>query len=102
MNPKVFITRRLPEETLNLLRAECEVSLWPHDALPVPRDILLWEVRGARGLYAMLTDRIDAAVMDAAPGLKVISNMAVGYDNIVVKEATARRIPVGNTPGVLT
>ncbi|MBI1801622.1 MAG: D-glycerate dehydrogenase [Chloroflexi bacterium] len=100
--PKIFVTRRLPEETLNLLRAECEVSLWPHDAPPVPRDILLWEVRDAQGLYAMLTDRIDAAVMDAAPGLKVISNMAVGYDNIVVKEATARRIPVGNTPGVLT
>ncbi len=100
--PRVFVTRNMPEEILDLLRAECEVKLWPHDEPPVPRDVLLRAVRDVQGIFSMLTEQIDAAVMDAAPDLKVISNMAVGYDNIVVKEATARKLPVGNTPGVLT
>ena len=100
--PRVFIARFIPEEHLALVRSACHVDLWPDD-LPPPRDVLLERVKGVDGILSLLTDRIDAAVMDSAgPGLKVISNCAVGFDNIDVSEATRRGIPVGNTPGVLT
>jgi glyoxylate reductase len=100
--PRVFIARFIPEEYLAQVRSACQVDLWPDD-LPPPRDILLERVKGVEGILSLLTDKIDAAVMDAAgPGLKVISNCAVGFDNIDVSEATRRGIPVGNTPGVLT
>ncbi len=100
--PKIFVTRRIPEEGLHLLEAACTVDLWPEDR-PPSREALLARVRGVEGILSMLTDRIDAAVMDAAgPQLKVISNYAVGYDNIDIPAATARGIPVGHTPGVLT
>ncbi len=100
--PSVLITRRIPPEKLSIARQTCEVDLWD-DELPPPREVLLQRARGKQALLVLLTDRIDAAVMDAAgPGLRVISNCAVGYDNIDVAEATRRGIPVGNTPGVLT
>jgi glyoxylate reductase len=92
----------MPDEIARMLSAECEVRMWPQDEPAVPREVLLHEVRDAQGIFSLITEKIDAEVMDAAPGLKVISNVAVGYDNIVVKEATQRKIPVGNTPGVLT
>jgi len=80
----------------------CDVDLWP-DELPPGRDELLQHVRGMDGLLCLLTDTIDGEVMDeAGPQLKVISNHAVGVDNINVNAATARKIPVGNTPDVLT
>lgn len=69
---------------------------------PPPRDVYLEKVRGIDGLLSILTDKIDAEIMDASPGLKVISNLAVGFDNIDVPAATGRGILVGNTPGVLT
>src|SRR5216117_40806 len=100
--PKVFVTRNMPEPIVAMLRGECEVSVWPQDEPPVPRDVLLREAREAQGLYTMLTEKIDAELFDAAPNLKVVSQMAVGYDNIDVREATRRKIPVGYTPGVLT
>lgn len=100
--PKVFVTRIIPDAGLRLVQTACDVDLWT-DELPPPREVLLARVRGVEGLLCLLTDRIDAEVMDAAgPGLKVISNHAVGYDNIDVPAATARGIPVGNTPGILT
>lgn len=100
--PKVFVTRLILDTGLRLVQDFCDVDLWT-DELPPGREILLERVRGVDGILCLLTDRIDAEVMDAAgPQLKVISNHAVGYDNIVVPEATARRIPVGNTPGILT
>jgi lactate dehydrogenase-like 2-hydroxyacid dehydrogenase len=100
--PRVFVTRMLPGPALSALRAACDAAIWPGD-LPPGRAALLEGVRGADGLLCLLTDPVDAALLDAAgPGLKVISNCAVGYDNIAVPEATARGIPVGNTPGVLT
>jgi glyoxylate reductase len=78
------------------------VDLWT-DELPPSREVLLQRVRGIDGLLCLLTDRIDGEVLDAAgPQLKVVSNHAVGYDNIDARAATARRIPVGNTPGILT
>jgi lactate dehydrogenase-like 2-hydroxyacid dehydrogenase len=100
--PRVFITRIIPEGGLNLVHQACNADVWP-DECPPPREELLERVVGVDGLLSMLTEEIDAQVMNAAgPGLKVISNFAVGYDNIDVAAATARAIPVGNTPGVLT
>jgi len=99
---KVFVTRRIPEKGLEMLRKEYTVELWPGEMPPTP-DELLEKVTGAAGILCLLTDKIDAAVMDAAgAGLKVISNFAVGYDNIDIHEATRRGIAVGNTPGALT
>src|SRR5581483_11901028 len=100
--PRVFVGRPLPEAGLGLVRAACDVDVWP-GPLPPPRGALVERVRGADGILAVLTDRIDAEVMEAAGrGLRVISNFAVGVDNVDVAEATRRSIPVGNTPGVLT
>lgn len=101
MKPKVFVTRRVPEDGINLLQESCEVEVW-EDELPVPRDVLLRKVADIEGLYCLLTEKVDQELLDAAPRLKVVSNMAVGYDNIDVAACTARGIPVGNTPGVLT
>ncbi|HZT41063.1 MAG TPA: D-glycerate dehydrogenase [Chthonomonadaceae bacterium] len=98
---KVFVTRALPEEALQKVREIAEVEVWP-EALPPPREALLEKVAAVDGLLCLLTDRIDAQLLDAAPGLRVVSQMAVGYDNIDVAACTARGIPVGNTPGVLT
>ncbi len=102
MKPKVFVTRVSPEEGLARVREQCEADVWP-DELPPPRPALLERVRGVAGILALLTDRIDGELLDAAgAGLRVVSNMAVGYDNIDVAEVTRRGIPAGNTPGVLT
>ena len=100
--PKVFVTRAIPDRGLELLRQACRIEVWDGE-LPPPREVLLERVGGIDGLLSLLTDPVDAGLMDAAgPGLRVISNYAVGYDNIDVAEATGRGIPVGNTPGVLT
>ena len=100
--PKVFVTRAIPDKGFNLIRDFCDVDLWP-DELPPDRAELLQHVRGMDGLLCLLTDKIDGEVMDeAGQQLKVISNYAVGVDNIDVNAATARKIPVGNTPDVLT
>jgi glyoxylate reductase len=84
-----------------MVRAACDLRMWEQDS-PTPRDLLLREAAECEGILALLTEKIDPEVLAAAPRLKVISNMAVGYDNIDIPAATARRIPVGNTPGVLT
>ncbi len=100
--PKVFATRTIREGGLNLLRDFCELDLWT-DELPPDQPTLLQKVRGVDGLLCLLSDRIDKNVLDAAgSSLKVISNHAVGYDNIDIAAATARGILVGNTPGILT
>ncbi len=101
---KVFVTRRIPAAGLDLLRAadNLELDVWEGE-LPPPDEILTARSRGCTGLLTLVSDRIDGALMDAAgPQLKVIANYAVGYDNIDIPAATVRRIPVGNTPGVLT
>lgn len=101
MKPRIYLTRRIPRAGLALLEEACEVRLWD-EPLPVPREVLLREVAEAEGLLTLLSDRIDAEVIAAAPKLRVISQYAVGYDNIDLATATARGIPVGNTPDVLT
>jgi glyoxylate reductase len=99
--PSVFVTRRLPGDALDRLASTVEVDRW-QDELPPPYDELVRRSSGADALICLLTDRIDASLIAKAPRLRVISNVAVGYDNIDVAAATARGIPVGNTPGVLT
>ena len=100
--PGVFVTRRILEPAMSMVDDFCEIDLW-QDSLQPDREELLHHIAGKQGLLCLLTDRIDAEVMDAAGGvLKVISNCAVGVDNVDVPAATARGIPVGNTPGVLT
>jgi len=100
--PKVFVSRVIPDAGLDLVKEACDADIWP-DRLPPSYEILVERVRGVDGILSVLTERIDANLMDAAgPQLKVISQMAVGYDNIEVAAAKARGIPVGNTPGVLT
>jgi glyoxylate reductase len=100
--PRVFVTRIIPDKGLDLVKDFCDVDLWTGD-LPPSREELLKRVKGIDGLLCLLTEDIDGEVMDAAgPQLKVISNYAVGFDNINVDDATERNIPVGNTPDVLT
>jgi glyoxylate reductase len=100
--PKVFVTRLIPEKGLEIIRDFCDVDLWQEE-LPPGREELLKRVQGVDGLLCLLTDRVDGEVMDAAgERFKVISNHAVGFDNIDVPAATARGIPIGNTPDVLT
>lgn len=100
--PRVFVTRPIPDRGLDVIKNFCDADVWT-DELPPSRDVLLERVRGVEGIVSLLTDRIDGEVMDAAgPQLKVVSNQAVGFDNIDVIAATQRGIPVGNTPDVLT
>jgi glyoxylate reductase len=99
--PRVFVTRELPGDGIDRLRKVANVDVWPDIDPPPPPD-LLRGLDGADGVLVLITDRIDAAVMDANPGLRIISNMGVGYDHIDPKAATERGILVTNTPGVLT
>jgi glyoxylate reductase len=99
--PKVFVSRRIPDEGLNAIKAACDVDLWS-DQLPPPTDELRKRVKDCDGLVSLLTDRIDGPLLDAAPRLKVVSNFAVGFNNVDVPACTARGVCVGNTPGVLT
>jgi len=102
MKPKVYITRRIPEEALRLIQEHSQVDCWDEEDRPVPREVLEEKIREIDGLYCLLTETIDQAMLERARKLKVISNMAVGYNNIDVAAATRRGIMVTNTPGVLT
>jgi len=100
--PYVLVMRRIPAAGLALLREAADVRVWPGEE-PMPRATALSWVQGADGLLTLLTDRVDEALLAAAgPQLKVVSNFAVGFDNVDVEACTRRGIPVGNTPGVLT
>ena len=100
--PKVFVARRIPEDGVQPIVAACDARVWEDD-LPPPRAVLLEAIRGCDGVLTLLTDKVDDEFLDAAgPQLKVVSNYAVGFDNIDVPAVTRRGIPAGNTPGVLT
>src|SRR5918996_369447 len=99
--PKVFVTRLIPEAGLDKVREHCDADVWT-EPLPPPPDVLRKRIADCEGLLSLLTERIDGLLLDAAPKLKVVSNYAVGFNNIDVPAATARGIAVGNTPGVLT
>lgn len=98
---KILVTGNLPEEVLSLLRQEHELVFHPEDR-PMERHTLLEMVGDRDGLLCMITDRIDVELLEMAPRLKMIANMAVGYDNIDIEAASERGIPVSNTPDVLT
>ncbi|MFW6208440.1 MAG: 2-hydroxyacid dehydrogenase [Spirochaetota bacterium] len=99
--PKVYITRRIPQAGIDLLKQNYDVEVNPHDRA-LSRAELLAAVQDADGVLCLLTDKIDGEFFDAAPQLRGVANYAVGYDNIDVPEATRRKLPVSNTPGVLT
>jgi glyoxylate reductase len=100
--PRVFVARVIPDDGIRPLVEACEARIW-EDELPPPRDELLRAIEGCDGVLTLLTDRVDDEFLDrAGPDLKVVSNFAVGFDNIDVPACTKRGIPVGNTPGVLT
>lgn len=99
--PRVYVTRRLPQPALELLSQHVQATVWPGE-LPPPRAVLLKEVADTDGLLTLLTDRVDAALLEAAPYLRVVSNYAVGYDNVDLAAATRRGVMVTNTPDVLT
>ena len=98
---RCFVTRDLPGSALDRLRAEHEVDVWSEPS-PPPRDALLAGAAEAEGLLSLLTDSVDAALIERSSRLRVISNYAVGVDNVDVEAATAGGIPVGHTPEVLT
>lgn len=99
--PNVFVTRRIPDAGMTKLRQVCEVRVW-EEISPPPPSVLRREVADSDGLLCLHSDKVDSAVMDAATRLRVISTYAVGYDNIDMKAATERGIPIGFTPDVLT
>ena len=99
--PRVFVSRVLPEAGLKLIREACDADIWPEPLPPSP-DVLASKLADIDGLVSLLTDKLDGPVLDRAPRLKVISNFAVGFNNIDIRACTERGIAVGNTPGVLT
>lgn len=101
MKPKVYVTRKIASEALDMISEVAEMKLWTGE-LAIPYETLLEQVKDIDGLLCLLNEKVDAPIMEAAPRLKVISNCAVGYDNIDIAEATKRGILVGNTPGVLS
>ena len=99
--PKIYVTRRLPEEALAPLRTCGEVQVWESDHA-IPRETLLQEIIDTVALLGMVTERIDDDLLDHAPQLRIVANMAVGYDNVDVPALTRRGVVLTNTPGVLT
>jgi glyoxylate reductase len=99
--PRVFVTRRIPEVGLERIRVTCDAEIWSQP-LPPSYDVIRDKIKDCDGLVSLLTDRIDATLLDAAPRLRVVSNFAVGFNNIDVPAASARGVCVGNTPGALT
>ena len=99
--PKVYVTCEIPERGLKIIKEHFDSEVWPEYA-PPPKEVIIEKVRDVDALASLLSDKIDAEVFDAAPRLKIVAQMAVGFDNIDVKEATRRGICVTNTPGVLT
>src|SRR6516225_14987 len=100
--PRIYITRPLPAEAMQRLRGAVEYRAWDRQDEPVPRETLLREIVDVDGLICLITEKIDAEVIERAHRCRVIAQVAVGYDNIDVGAATRRGILVTNTPGVLT
>ncbi len=99
--PRIYVTRQVFDEAIALLEEAGEVEVWQGDDPPLYNE-LRNSLRDVHGLFSLLTERIDAPLLEAAPRLRVVSNMAAGYDNVDVAAATERGVYVGNTPGVLT
>lgn len=100
-SPIIYVTRQIPDTALAPLRACGDVMVWEPDEV-IPRDILLQHLPGVNALLCMVTERIDEEALASAPRLRIVANMAVGYDNVDVSALTRRGILLTNTPGVLT
>lgn len=100
--PKVVITRKIPKEALTMIEEKADVFIWNYEETPIPRHVLLEESKDAVGIFTNVGDPIDKELFANAPLLKVVSTMAVGFDNIDIAEATRRGIQVGHTPGILS
>jgi glyoxylate reductase len=99
--PKVYVTREMPERGLRIIKQKFDAEVWS-DYAPPPRKLIIEKAAEVDALATLLSDKIDSEVYDAAPNLKIVAQMAVGFDNIDVAGATKRGICVTNTPGVLT
>jgi glyoxylate reductase len=99
--PAVLITRRIPSSVVARLDAHCAVEIWDGQD-PIPAGELLLRLADKQALMCLLTDRVDGAVLDAGPGLRIVANIAVGFDNIDLAAARSRGVIVTNTPDVLT
>lgn len=99
--PYVFVTRKLHDDAIKKLQEKFEVNVWPYDDDKVERDVLLKEVERADGILTMLSDQIDEQLLSRAKNVKVIANLAVGYDNIDIEAATKHNIIITNTPDIL-
>ena len=99
--PKVYITRKIPQEAIDLITSYAEVNIWPKEDTP-PHEEFLRSIADIDGLLLYGVDKMDSTAMDVAPKLKVIANISVGYDNIDIEAAAGRGIMVSNTPGVVT
>src|SRR5699024_10511906 len=102
MKPKILITRKLPEKVIRYAKQYFQVEMWNSETKPIPRNILLEKVENKDGLLCLLTDNIDDEIFKCALNLKVIANLAVGFDNIEVNLAKKHNVIVTNTPGILT
>ncbi|WP_071394072.1 2-hydroxyacid dehydrogenase [Bacillus tuaregi] len=102
MKARIYITRKLPDEVVRGLQEQFHVTMWEKVDIPVPYEILEKEIQHVDGLFSMLTETIDEKLLQKAKKLKVISTMAVGYNNIDIAAASKQRIMVTHTPGVLT
>ncbi len=102
MKPIVFITQKLPDNAIAELKEQYEVRMWPEEDTPAPRETLLEEAKEAHALWTMMSDKVDSEVFEAAPHLKIVSNLAVGYNNIDLDAARKHGVTVTNTPDVLT
>ena len=102
MKPKVYITREIPPQAVSMLEPDFTVNSWPDEDNPVPRHVLEDAIAYADGMITLLTDPIDGVLIDQAPNLRIVANMAVGHDNIDVAACTSRGVMVTNTPSVST
>lgn len=100
--PKVYVTRQLFKKAIDLLKEHTDIEVFEGEDNPVPREVLLKKIEKVEGLLCLLTDRIDVKTLDAGKNLKVVSNYAVGFNNIDIDEATKKGVYVTNTPGILT
>lgn len=99
---KVLVTRKVPDKFIQQLEEFADVKMWDEEFVPMPREKFLEEIKDAEAAFITLSERIDEETLEAAPNLKIVANMAVGYDNINIALAEEYGVTVTNTPGVLT
>ncbi|KKB41859.1 2-hydroxyacid dehydrogenase [Bacillus thermotolerans] len=102
MKPLVYVTRKIPEEVLSRLQENYEVDMWPKEEVQVPRDMLLDKAKTADALLTVISDQLDEELFSQSEHLKVVANMAVGYDNVDLAAASKHGVAICNTPDVLT